>query len=145
MIPFGSVLGERCGHCTGAIGSPENVQPPDEAGDHKARIQNPVTKLQPYTRPEYNIDEESDVTETSVHVDSTDVMGHDYAYVHIYLIGTLHLNPEDMEYYKFMGVVEETFDESEGPLIVSYRRHVTKTSQMQPKTDDDGYSIHILG
>ena len=42
-----------------------------------------------------------------------------------------------------MDVLVETFDETEGPIIVAYRRRVTATGKLLPKTEDDEYPIHI--
>ena len=42
-----------------------------------------------------------------------------------------------------MSVVEETFDIKEGSVIVAYRRHVSATGKMLPKTEDDDFAYHI--
>ena len=44
-----------------------------------------------------------------------------------YLIGTLHRDVDyELELFKTVDVVEETFDEEQGPIIVAYRRRVTQ-------------------
>ena len=40
-------------------------------------------------------------------------------------------------------LIEEIFDEKEGPAIVAYRRRVTKTEKMLLVTEDDEYPYHI--
>ena len=67
----------------------------------------------PYTLPEYETDAEGDVTETSVSADTIEVSGDVDEYK--YLICTMHLDSDDGEYYKVVDVVEETYDEVEGP------------------------------
>ena len=62
------------------------------------------------------------MTETSVSVDTIEVSGDVDEYK--YFIGTIHLDPDDGEYYMVVDVVEKTYDELEGPLIVAYKRHV---------------------
>ena len=54
-------------------------------------------------QPEYEIDEEGDVMSTSESVDIPDFSDNvdDYKY----LIGTMHLDPDDMEHNKVVGVV----------------------------------------
>ena len=47
----------------------------------------------------------------------------------LYLVGTIHRDKNDLELYKTISVVEETFDENEGP--------VTDTGKMLPITEDD--------
>ena len=96
---------------------------------------------QPYTRPVYEMDTDGDVTETSVSLDTSDGSGDVLDYK--YLIGTMHLDPDDFKYYKIIDVLEEIFDESEGPLIVAYRRQVSETGKLLKKTEDDDYPIHI--
>ena len=105
------------------------------------RLFNPVTKRivvrrtykvlgpepQPYTMPVYDISAEGDVTEQSVSVDTTEASGDVNEYK--YLIGTIHRDPDDLEYYKVTDVLEEEYDETEGPLIVAYWRHVSKTGR----------------
>ena len=72
---------------------------------------------QPYTQPEYEIDPEGDVTETSVSVDTPDVSGDVDEYK--YLIGTIHLDPDNFKYYKVVDV-----------LIVAYRREALETGEL---------------
>ena len=60
-----------------------------------------------------------------------------------YPIGTIHLDPGDMEYYKVVDVVVETYDKAEGPLIVAYWRHVSSTGKHMKKTEEDDCLIHI--
>ena len=96
---------------------------------------------EPYTMPVYDMSADGDVTEQPVSVDTNDVSGDVNEYK--YLIGTIHLDPDDGEYYKVTDVIEETYDETEGPLIVAYRRHVSKTGKYLKKTTEDDYPIHI--
>ena len=42
-----------------------------------------------------------------------------------------------------MEVIEETFDETEEPVIVAYRRRVTETGKRLPMTEDKEYPYHI--
>ena len=74
-------------------------------------------------------------------VDTTEASGDVNEYK--YLIGTIHQDPDDLEYYKVTDVLEEEYDETEGPLIVAYRRHVSKTRRHLKKTEEDDYPIHI--
>ena len=61
-----------------------------------------------------------------------------------YLIGTLHCDIDnELELFKTVDVVEETFDEEQGPIIVAYRRRVTKTERQPPLTEDDEYYYQI--
>ena len=62
-----------------------------------------MTKLQPYTRPEYEIDADGDVTVTSVSIDTKEVSEDvsDYQY----LVGTVHRDKDNLELYKTMSVV----------------------------------------
>ena len=41
-----------------------------------------------------------------------------------FLIGTEHIDPEDLVLYRTIDVLEEEFDPSIGPVIVAYRRVV---------------------
>ena len=72
---------------------------------------------QPYSMPEYDISAEGDVTEQSVSVDTIEASGD--VNEQKFLIGTIHQNPDNMEYYKDVGVVEETYEETEGPLAIN--------------------------
>ena len=58
---------------------------------------------QPYTRPEYEIDADGDVTVTSVSIDTKEVSEDvsDYQY----LVGTVHRDKDNLELYKTMSVV----------------------------------------
>ena len=96
---------------------------------------------EPYTIPVYEMSADGNVTEQPVSVDTNDVSSDVNEYK--YLIGTIHLDPDDGEYYKVTDVIEETYDETEGPLIVAYRRHVSKTGKYLKKTTEDDYPIHI--
>ena len=40
-------------------------------------------------------------------------------------------------------VLDEEFDENERPLIVAYRGRLKPNGQLEPKSEDDEYSIHI--
>ena len=159
MIPFGSVVMAHVPLDQQTTDGPRSIlhYAVGTSLSHLGGLKlfNPVTKRvvtrrtykvlgpepQPYTQPEYEIDAEGDVTETSVSVDTPEVSGDVLDYK--YLIGTIHLDPDDMEYYKVVDVVEETYDETEGPLIVAYRRHVTPTGKHLKKTEEDDYPIHI--
>ena len=63
---------------------------------------------QPLTQPEYEMTEDSDVTVTSVSIDTTAVSEDidDYQY----LVGTLHRDTDDFELYRTVSVVIEEFD-----------------------------------
>ena len=43
-----------------------------------------------------------------------------------------------------MDAVEETFDETEGPVIVAYRRRVTVTGKLHPMMEDEEYPYRIF-
>ena len=78
---------------------------------------------------------------TSVTVDipyvSDDVV--DYKY----LIGNMHLNSDDIRHIKVLDVVVEEYDETVGPQIVVYRRHVTPTGRLRPMREKDECPIYI--
>ena len=85
---------------------------------------------------------DGDVTLTPVSVDTT-VVSHDVL-DYKYLIGTLHRDLDfELALFRTMDVVEETFDETEGPIIVAYRRRVTETGKLLPMTEDEEYPYHI--
>ena len=120
------------------------------------RLFNPLTKrevirrtykvlgpeLQSLDRPEYAISVGGDVTRTRVSVDTTLVKNDVLDYK--YLIGTFHRDIDyELDLFKTVDVVVETFDETEGPVIVAYRRRVTKTGKLLPLTEDDEYPYHI--
>ena len=46
-------------------------------------------------------------------------------------------------YFKTMDVIEETFDETESPVIVAYRRRITETGKLLPITEGKEYPYHI--
>ena len=62
-----------------------------------------------------------------------------------YLIGTIHQDIDyELDLVKMMDVVEESFDEEEGPIILAYRRRITASGKLlPPKTEDDEYSYQI--
>ena len=74
------------------------------------------------TRPEYDIDDAGNITETTATQDraeaNTDV--NDFKY----LLGTIHQDDDDLELYKTADVLDEVFDDDDGPLIVAYRRRI---------------------
>ena len=74
------------------------------------------------SRPEYDIDVDGNVTETTVSQDTVEATAdvNDYKY----LIGTIHRDDEDLELYKTVDVLEEVFDADDGPLLVAYRRRL---------------------
>ena len=78
-------------------------------------------------------------TTVSQDTDSTTADVNDFKY----LIGTIHRDDEDLELYKTVDVLEETFDDDDGPLIVAYRRRLKPNGQLEPKCEDDEYPIHI--
>ena len=45
----------------------------------------------------------------------------------------------ELDLFKTMDVVEETFGETEGPVIVTYRRRVTETGKLLPMAEDEEY------
>ena len=106
------------------------------------------------TRPMYEMDEAGTVTATTMTQPglcmtqpglckdsmtvSDDVLNYKY------LIGTVHRDTDDLELYRVVDVLEEVFDEDEGPLIVSYKRPLKPNGQLEPKTEDDEYSAYIL-
>ena len=73
------------------------------------KIIGPTVPLQ--ARPEYEIDEDGNVTITTVSQDTADPTSdvNDFKY----LIGTIHRDDEDLELYKTVDVLEEEFDEDE--------------------------------
>ena len=93
------------------------------------------------TRPDYAIDEDGNLTTTTVTQDTVEDMAdvNDYNY----LIGTIHRDDDDLELYKTVDVLEETFEEEEGPLIVAYRRRLKPNGQFVPTCEEDEYPIHI--
>ena len=159
MIPFGSVVMAHVPLDQQTTDGPRSVlhHAVGTSLGHLGglRLLNPVTKRivvrrtykvlgpepQPYTIPVYEISADGDVTEQPVSVDTNDLSGDVNEYK--YLINTIHLDPDDGEYYKVTDVVEETYDDTEGPLIVAYRRHVSKTGKHLKKTSEDDYPIHI--
>ena len=103
------------------------------------KVIGPTVPLQ--NRPEYEIDEDGNVTMTTVSQDTVEPTSdvNDFKY----LIGTIHRDDEDLELYKTVDVLEEEFDEDEGPLIVAYRRRLKSNGTFEPKSEDDEYPIHI--
>ena len=159
MIPFGSAVMAHVPLAQQVTGGPKSIlhYAVGTALGHLGglRLFNPATKReiirhtykvlgpepQPFTQPEYEIDEEGDVTVTSVSVDTPAVSDNVLDYK--YLIGTIHLDPDDIQHYKVMDVVVEEYDETVGPQIVAYRRHVTPTGKLLPMREEDEYPIHI--
>ena len=93
------------------------------------------------TRPEYEIDDAGCATKTTVTQDmsdeTTDVT------VYKYLIGTVHRGNDELELYKVVDVLEETFADQDGPLIVAYRRLLKVNGKFEANSEDDEYPIHI--
>ena len=159
MIPFGSVVMAHVPLAQQTTDGPRSIlhYSVGTSMGHQGglRLFNPDTKRvvirrtykvlgpepQPYTMPVYEMSTEGDVTEQPVAVDITEVSGDVDTYK--YLIGTIHQDPDDLEYYKVTDVLEETYDEMEGPLIVAYRRHVSQSGKYLKKTDEDDYPIHV--
>ena len=160
MIPFGSVVMAHVPLTQQAVGSPKSIlhYAVGTAMGHQGelRLFNPATKRavirrtykligptpQSQIRTEYEIAESGDVTSTTASQEpllvSADV--DDYKY----LIGTLHRDIDyELELFKTVDVLVETFDELEGPVIVAYRCRVDATGKLLPKTEDDEYPIHI--
>ena len=48
-----------------------------------------------------------------------------------------------MELYKTADVLEEKFDEEEGPLTVTYRRRLNPNGKLASKCEDDEHPIHV--
>ena len=88
--------------------------------DVPTRLFGPTVPLQ--NRPEYEIDEDGNVTRTTVSQDTVEPTSDVNEFK--CLIGTIHRDDEDLELYKTVDVLEEEFDEDEGPLIVAYRRRL---------------------
>ena len=159
MIPFGSVVmahvpvdqqtvetgrsvlhyavGTSLGHRGGLrLFNPKTKR---EVIRHTYRVLGP--EPQPYTRPEYEMTADGDVTATSASVDATVVS--DQVSDYQYLVGTLHRDSEDFELYRTVSVVVETFDEDDGPIIVAYRRRVSEDGKLKPMTEEDEYPYQI--
>ena len=91
--------------------------------------------------PDYEIDEAGNVTTTTVTQDTVEETAdvNDYKY----LISTIHRDDDDdLELYKTFDVLEEAFDDEEGPLIVAYRRRLKPNGQFEPKFEYDQYAIN---
>ena len=99
---------------------------------HTSKVLGPEPQL--LSQPEY------DVTSTSVSVDTPHAS--DDVDDNKYLIGSMHLEHDDIKNYKAMAVVLETCDEREGPLIVAYRHHVTPTGKLLPVMEEDKVHMH---
>ena len=145
MIPFGSVVMAHVPSTQQSIGRSKSIfhNAVGTAMWHNKgglRLFNPKTKKeiirqtykslgptpQSHTRLEYELAKTGEVTHMPVFQDSDAVsLGvDDYKC----LIGTLHRDINyELELFKTVDVVEETFDEDQGPIILAYRRRVTKT------------------
>ena len=55
----------------------------------------------------------------------------------------MHCDSENMELYKTMSVVAEELEADVGPIIVAYRRRVTRTGALLPSKEDDEYPYQI--
>ena len=160
MIPFGSVVMAHVPKHLQTTSGPKSIRTyaVGTALGHQGglRLFNPLTKRevirrtykilgpesQSLDRPEYEISVDGDVTLTPVSVDTTVVSNDVLDYK--YLIGTLHRDLDfELALFRTMDVVEETFDETEGPIIVAYRRQVTETGKLLPMTEDEEYPYHI--
>ena len=160
MIPFGSVVMAHVPLKQQEVGSPKAIlhYAVGTSMGHRGgmRLWNPKTKREivrhtyktigitppTQTRPEYELAENGEVTIMPVSQDTTTISNDvdDYKY----LIGTLHRDVDyELELFKTVDVVEETFDVEEGPIIVAYRRRVTETGKLLPLTEDDEYSYQI--
>ena len=83
-------------------------------------------------RPENEISVNGDVLLAPVLVDAT-LVSHDIDYK--YLIGPLHRNMGyELDLFKTVDVVNESFDDIEGPFIVAYNYRVTKAVKLLPLT-----------
>ena len=160
MIPFGSVVMAHVPKDLQTTSGPKSIRTyaVGTALGHQGglRLFNPLTKrevirrtykiLGPETqsldRPEYELSADGDVTLAPVS-EATVLVSHDVL-DYKYLIGTLHRDVDfELTLFKTMDVVEETFDETEGPVIVAYRRRVTETGKLLPMTEDEEYPYHI--
>ena len=159
MIVFGSVVMTPVPSKQQAVGSVKSIlhYAVGTAVEHQGslRLFNPKTKRditrrtykllgttpQTQTQPKFEIAENGDVTVTPVSADTPAASDNvdDYKY----LVGTIYRDLEDMELYKTLEVMVETFDEEQGPMIVSHRRRVTDTGALLPKTEDDEYPYHL--
>ena len=83
-------------------------------------------------RPEYELDEAGTMTETTVSQDTAaaNADANDFDY-------------DDLELYRTVDVLEETFDDDDGPLIVAYRCRLKPNGKYKPKCEADEYPIHI--
>ena len=88
-------------------------------------------------RPEYDMDGDGNVTETTVSQDTLEATAdvNDYKC----LIGTIHQDDEDLELCKNVDVLEEVFDAADGPILVAYRRRRKPNGKFEPKSEDDEY------
>ena len=48
------------------------------------------------------------------------------------MVGTEHVDPEDLVLYRTVDVLEEESDPSVGPVIVAYRRIIKSNGQLSP-------------
>ena len=160
MIPFGSVVMAHVPLDQQTTDGPRSVlhHAVGTSLGHQGglRLYNPATKRvvirrtykilgptpQPQTQLEYEMAENGDVTSIAVSQDT--VLVSDDVNDYKYLIGTLHRDEDyELELFRTTDVLVETFDETDGPVIVAYRRRVTATGKLLPKTEDDEYPIHI--
>ena len=87
---------------------------------------------QSLNRPENEISVNGDITLAPVLVDTT-LVSHDIDYK--YLIDPLHRNMGyELDLFKTVDVVNESFDDIEGPFIVAYNYRVTKAVKLLPLT-----------
>ena len=95
------------------------------------KVIGPTVPLQ--NRPEYEIDDNGNVTRTTVSQDTVEPTAdmNDFKY----LIGTIHRDDEDLELYK-TDVLKKEFDADERPLIVAYRRRLKIIGTFEPKSED---------
>ena len=160
MIPFGSVVMAHVPVAQQTTSGPKSIRTyaVGTALGHQGglRLFNPITKrevirrtykiLGPETqsldRPEYEISVDGDVTLVPESVDT--IPGSHDLIDYKYLIGTFHRDEDfELALFKTVDVLEETFDETEGPVIVAYRRRVTDTGRLLPMTEDEEYPYHI--
>ena len=78
------------------------------------------------TRPEYEIDEDDNVINTTGTQDTVDVTA-DVNY-YKYLVGTIRCEDDDLAIYMTVDVMEEIFADKDGLLIVACRRRLNPTA-----------------
>ena len=92
-------------------------------------------------RPEYEIDEDGYLTDTTVAQDTVDVTADVNDYKR--LIGTIHRDDADLALYKTFDVLDVTFADEDGLVIMSYRRRLMPNVKFEPMCEDGEYLIHI--